>query len=284
MDIIIQKFGGTSIINDEKRNKAVDKIQAAIIQELKPVVVVSAIGRDGDPYATNTLIEFGRSTGVEPNPRELDILMSCGEIISAVMLASTLKARGLRAAVFSGGQAGIITDDNFSEARVLTVRPENIIRNLESGIIPIIAGFQGITNDGEVTTLGRGGSDVTASIMGEALDAKLVEIYTDVDGVMTADPKIVAEARVMDTMFYNEIFQMAEYGSEVLHPRAVEIAMRCNIPIVIKNSSSDFKGTLITNYVKNRSYSEENGKIITSVAQIHNRAQIKIIYSQAEYA
>lgn len=284
MKIIIQKFGGTSVINNEKRNQAVDKIEAIINQEFKPVVVVSAIGRKGDPYATDTLIELGRSTGVEPNSRELDILMSCGEIISAVMLASTLKARGYNAAVFTGGQAGIITDDNFSDARVLTVRPENIKRNLEKGIIPIIAGFQGTTNDGEITTLGRGGSDVTASIMGEALNAKTVEIYTDVDGVMTADPKIVPEARVMDTMFYNEIFQMTEYGSEVLHPRAVEIAMRCNMPIIIKNTNSDFQGTLITNYDKNRSYREENGKIITSIAQIHKRAQVKIISSESEQA
>jgi len=283
MNIIVQKFGGTSIDNNEKRNQAADKIEAAINQGFKPVVVVSAIGRNGDPYATDTLIELSRSIGVEPNLRELDILMSCGEIISAAILANTLKARGQNAAVFTGGQAGIITDNNFSDARVISVRPENIKRSLEKGIIPIIAGFQGITNDGEITTLGRGGSDVTASIMGEALSANAVEIYTDVDGVMTADPKIVPDARVMDTMFYNEIFQMAEYGSEVLHPRAVEIAMRCNIPIVVKNSNSDFKGTLITNYDKNRSYREENGSTITSVAQIRNRAQVNIISTKSEH-
>ena len=124
---------------------------------------------------------------------------------------------------------------------------------MEKGIIPIIAGFQGITENGDITTLGRGGSDVTASIMGEALKAEKVEIYTDVDGVMTADPKIVPDARVMDTIFYNEIFQMAEYGAKVLHPRAVEIAMRSNIPIVIRSTISDYEGTLVTNYDRERS-------------------------------
>lgn len=283
MKIIIQKFGGTSVINEERRNQAIDKIEAAINKNLSPVIVVSAIGRDGDPYATDTLINFAKSTVTEPNLRELDILMSCGEIVSAVVFSNTLKARGLNSAVFTGGQAGIITNDDFSNAKILNVDPIKILKSLEEGIIPIIAGFQGVTKDGDITTLGRGGSDVTASIMGEALKAERVEIYTDVDGVMTADPKIVPDARVMDTIFYNEIFQMAEYGAKVLHPRAVEIAMRSNIPIVIRSTISDYNGTLITNYDRERSYREDNGRIITSVAQINNRTQVKIISSKIEY-
>lgn len=276
MKIIIQKFGGTSVMNDERRNLAIDKIEVAIEKHLNPVVVVSAIGRAGDPYATDTLINLAKSVGIDPNPRELDILMACGEIISATVMANTLKSRGHEAQVFTGGQAGIITDDKFLDARILHVDPTRILKSLEEGVIPVITGFQGITEKGDITTLGRGGSDVTASIMGEALNAELVEIYTDVDGVMTADPKIVPDARVMDTIYYNEVFQMAEYGAKVLHPRAVEIAMRSNIPIVIRNTNSDYNGTLITNYHRTRSYIEEDMKLITSVANINNRTQVKI--------
>ena len=276
MKIIVQKFGGTSVVNEERRGLAIDKIEAAIDKHLNPVIVVSAIGRSGDPYATDTLIHLAKSVGIEPNTRELDILMSCGEVISAVVLSNTLKARGYESSVFTGGQAGIITDNNFSDARILRVNPQKILEALERGEIPVIAGFQGITEGGDITTLGRGGSDVTASIMGEALSAELVEIYTDVDGVMTADPKIVPDARVMDTIFYNEVFQMAEYGAKVLHHKAVEIAMRSNIPIVIRNTNSDYNGTLITNYHRTRSYIDENTRIVTSVANINNRMQIKI--------
>ncbi len=283
MRIIIQKFGGTSLINDERRNQAIDKIELALNKNLSPVVVVSAIGRVGDPYATDTLLNFARSEGKVTSLRDQDILMSCGEIISAVIMANTLRARGHESAVFTGAQAGIITDNNFSNARILQVNPKNIIDSLEQGIIPIITGFQGATEKGDITTLGRGGSDVTASILGEALEAEMVEIYTDVDGVMTADPKIVPDAKVMDTIFYNEVFQMAEYGAKVLHPRAVEIAMRSNIPIVIRNTVSDLDGTLITNYDRNRSYKEDNDKIITSIAQINDRVQIKILPSKLSY-
>lgn len=277
MKIIVQKFGGTSLMNEERRNQSIDKIKAALDKKISPVVVVSAIGRVGDPYATDTLINFVRSIGVDPSPRELDILMSCGEIISAVTLSNTLKLRGYNSAVFSGGQAGIITDDNFLNAKILRVEPMNILNALERGIIPIIAGFQGITEKGEITTLGRGGSDVTASIMGEALDAEMVEIYTDVDGIMTADPRIVSDARMMDSILYDEMFQMAEYGSKVIHPRAVEIAMRCNMPLVIRNTTSEVNGTLITNDYKALSNRKnDENKIITSVTQIDNRAQVNI--------
>ena len=283
MKIIIQKFGGTSVVNEERRNQAIDKIQSAIEKGFTPTIVVSAIGRSGDPYSTDTLINFVKSTGVDPNLRELDILMSCGEIISAVVLSNTLKARGYKASVFTGGQAGIMTNDNFSDAKILKVDPKYILNALEEGVIPIITGFQGVTEYGDITTLGRGGSDVTASIMGEALNAEKIEIYTDVDGIMTADPKIVPDARVMDYIIYDEVFQMAEYGAKVIHPRAVEIAMRCNIPLVIRSTTSDYSGTLITNYDRVKEYCKnEDNKIITSVAQINNRVQAKIILSNKD--
>lgn len=277
MDIIIQKFGGTSLANDEIRCQAIDKIELALKKDLIPVVVVSAIGRAGDPYSTDSLINFVSAVGERPNPRELDLLMSCGEVISAVALSNALRMRGYYSQVLTGGQAGIITDDKFLDAKIIEVKPEKILKILEKGRIPIITGFQGITKEGEITTLGRGGSDVTATILGEALEAKIIEIYTDVDGVMTADPKIVPDAQVMDTIFYNEVFQMSEYGAKVLHPRAVEVGMRANIPIVIRNTASNYKGTLITSYNKDRSYKIEKDKIITSIAQIDDRIQVKVL-------
>ncbi|SHJ29765.1 aspartate kinase [Lutispora thermophila] len=279
MRFIVQKFGGTSVSTQERRNMVVNKIETAKGKDYFPVVVVSAIGRNGDPYATDTLINLAKSVGVEPNLRELDLLMSCGEIISCVVLANTLKKRGHECKVFTGGQAGIITDDNYGDAEVIRVEPKNILECVEKNIIPIIAGFQGVTEDGNITTLGRGGSDVSAAIIGEAINAEVVEIYTDVDGVMTADPAIVRDAKVMETVFYNEIFQMAEYGAKVIHPRAVEIAMRSNIPLMIKSTLSEKNGTLITNYDKSRRYRhDKEDKLITAIAQIGNRSQFKVIF------
>lgn len=286
MKILVQKFGGTSVSTHERRQMVVDKVEAAIKNGYFPVVVVSAIGRNGDPYATDTLINMAKTVGCDTSPRELDLLMACGEIISSVMMVNTLKSRGHDSVALTGAQAGIITDENFGDAEVLKVEPQNIYKYIDKNVIPVITGFQGTTEKGDITTLGRGGSDVSGSIIGEALNAEAVEIYTDVEGVMTADPRIVPDARVMNTIFYNEVFQMAEYGAKVIHPRAVEIAMRSNIPLVIKNTMSDSPGTLITNYDKNRSYRyNKKEKIITAVAQIGGRTQIRIHFdgSAGEY-
>lgn len=280
MKILVQKFGGTSVSTVERREMVVDKVETALNNGFFPVVVVSAMGRTGDPYATDTLINMAKSVDFEMNPRELDLIMSCGEIISSVVMANTLKKRGHESVALTGAQAGIITDENFGDAEVLRVDPKNIYRFIENNIIPVITGFQGVTEKGDVTTLGRGGSDVSGSIIGEALNAEAVEIYTDVEGVMTADPRIVPDARVMKTIFYNEVFQMAEYGAKVIHPRAVEVAMRSNIPLLIKNTMTDSPGTLITNYDRNRKYRfDKKDKIITAVAQIGNRTQVKIFFS-----
>jgi len=280
MRLLVQKFGGTSVANQERREMVADKIESALNRGFFPIVVVSAIGRNGDPYATDTLINFANSAGVRCNPRELDMLMSCGEIISCVVLSATLKKKGYDSIVLNGAQAGIITDDNFGDAEVLRVEPKRIIESIEKNVIPIIAGFQGITENGEITTLGRGGSDVTGAIIGEAVDAEAVEIYTDVEGVMTADPRIVSDAQVMDKVFYNEVFQMAEYGAKVIHPRAVEVAMRSNIPLLIKNTMTNSEGTLVTNYDRSRRYREDKReKLITAIAYIGNRAQVKVYFN-----
>lgn len=279
MKIIVQKFGGTSVATPERREMVVDKIDSAVKKGFFPVIVVSAIGRSGDPYATDTLINFANSVGVGCNPREMDMLMSCGEIISCVILANTIKKRGHESIVLTGGQAGIITDENFGDAEVLTVEPKFIYDCIEKNIIPVIAGFQGKSEKGEITTLGRGGSDVTGAIMGEALNAEAVEIYTDVEGVMTADPRIVPDAMVMDTIYYNEVFQMAEYGAKVIHPRAVEVAMRSSIPLLIKNTMTDSAGTLITNCDKNRRYRyDKRDKLLTAIAHVSGRARVRVCF------
>ncbi|MGF7397171.1 aspartate kinase [Thermoanaerobacterium thermosaccharolyticum] len=273
-NILVQKFGGTSVSTAERRNMAVSKVVDAIEQGFMPVVVVSAIGRSGDPYATDTLINFAKSIYKDIPKRELDILMSCGEIISSVIFANTLISRGYKSKVFTGGQAGIITDDNFGDAEIIRVEPQYILDALNQNIIPVVAGFQGITVDGDVTTLGRGGSDTTAALLGEALKAYAVEIYTDVDGIMTADPRIVTNAHILKRISYNEVFQLAEQGAKVIHPRAVEIAMRGNIPLIIKNTMTDSPGTIITQYnnVYNNIYESDN--LVTGIANMNNRVQI----------
>ncbi len=273
-NIIVQKFGGTSVSTSERRNMAVSKVVDAIEQGFMPVVVVSAIGRSGDPYATDTLINFAKSIYKDTPKRELDILMSCGEIISSVIFSNVLMSKGYKSKVFTGGQAGIITDDNFGDAEIIRVEPQYLLDALNQNIIPVVAGFQGITVDGDITTLGRGGSDTTAALLGEALKAYAVEIYTDVDGIMTADPRIVSNAHILKRISYNEVFQLAEQGAKVIHPRAVEIAMRGNIPLVIKNTMSDSPGTIITQYnnVYNNIYESDN--LVTGIANMNNRVQV----------
>lgn len=243
MRIIVQKFGGTSVAASAQRERAVDWIVKAREDGYHPVVVVSAMGRRGEPYATDTLLSL-----VEPgtlSARDLDLLMSCGEVIAAAVLASRLVRRGLEARVMTGGQAGIVTDDTFGEARIVEVDPEPVLHVLASGRVPVVAGFQGVTGDGEVTTLGRGGSDTTAAALGAALKAEVVDIFTDVDGIKTADPRIVPEARTLATVDYEEVFQMAHLGARVIHPRAVEIAREFRVPVRVRSTFSASEGTLV---------------------------------------
>lgn len=275
MHIIVQKFGGTSVATPESRNKVVEKIKAAKLQGEEPVVVVSAIGRKGSPYATDTLIDFVTQTAGEMSDQAYDLLLSCGEIISAVTMATLLNEAGIKARAFTGGQAGIITDSYHKRADLLCTKPEQLLASLEAGITPVVAGFQGITMDGEITTIGRGGSDTTASILGMALKAERIEIFTDVDGIMTADPHICDKAKIIPAISYNEVFQMADSGAKVIHPRAVEYAKRANIPLVIKNTFSDEVGTYIVQNIAPYE-AESNHKVITSVAHRNGRVQFTI--------
>lgn len=276
MRILIQKFGGTSVATDDARACAAKKILSAREAGYAPVVVVSAMGRKGAPYATDTLIQLVKTCNPNASERELDQMMYCGEIISAVIMTATLSAMGIPSVTLTGGQAGIITDDNFSNARIVKVQTACIRSLLKQGIVPVVCGFQGVTTDGAHTTLGRGGSDTTAAALGNALDAEKIEIYTDVAGIMTADPKLVSEARLLDVTTYQEVCQMAEQGAKVIHPRAVEIAMQKNIPLVIRSTFSDAAGTLITNHTIGLETNIED-QTVTSVAYVANLAQIKMV-------
>ncbi len=247
--IVVQKFGGRSVGTAEARRLAAERVEEAIEEGYQPVVVVSAIGRMGEPYATDTLLAHldAVDAGTEPAPRERDMLMACGEIISTVIMAQTLKTLGLRAVALTGGQAGILTDYRYGDAQILDIDPGYIEQLLfEDGLdAVVVAGFQGVTEHGAITTLGRGGSDTTASALGAALGADKIEIYTHVDGVMTADPEVVPSAHTLPVVTYEEVCNMAHQGAKVLHPRAAEIAMLHQIPLWVKTSFERARGTLI---------------------------------------
>lgn len=269
MKIIVQKFGGTSVATAEGRAKAMEKIIKAKEEGYAPVVVVSAMGRKGEPYATDTLIDLVKNIHNDIEARELDLLVSCGEIISTVVMAHSLKASGHPAVALTGGQAGITTDDNHGNAQILTIDSNHVRDYARQGKIVIVAGFQGVCGNGSITTLGRGGSDTSATALGAALEAEVVEIYTDVDGVMTVDPRLVPEAPIMKEISYKEICEMAYQGAKVIHPRAVEAAMNGNVPVRIKNTFSDHEGTLIAE--------DADERVVTGLAHLTNITQVKVV-------
>lgn len=285
MKIVVQKFGGTSLATPELRANVCDIIASARNDDdTAVVVVVSAIGREKDPYATDTLLNLIKEANPSPHLREMDFIMSCGEIISGVVLASLLTARGINSMFMSGAQAGIITDSNYGNAHILYVNPNKLINCLEKGITPVVAGFQGVDETGEITTLGRGGSDTTASALGVALNAEFIDIFTDVDGVMTADPRIVDDARVLDAITYNEICQLAREGAKVVHPRAVEIAMQSGIPLRVRSAFNRSAGTLVTNQVHGTGDRVRlvSDRLITGITYTSNLAQFKIDISDVK--
>ncbi len=280
MKIIVQKFGGTSVANEESRLAVKNKIQQAIHNGYSPVVVVSAMGRKGAPYATDTLIDVLKAENISVNVREMDVMMCCGEIISSCIMAAHLQKHGINAMALTGGQAGIITDSQFGAARIKNINVSNLHHLLEAGIIPVVCGFQGVTEDNQkFTTLGRGGSDTTAAALGAALHAEFVEIYTDVDGIMTADPRVVAQANILEKISYAEVCQMAHNGAKVIHPRAVEIAMSSNVPLIVKSTFSEAPGTIITNERAAGSLGSDvaiNDNMASGVASLSDLAQFRI--------
>lgn len=245
MRIIVQKFGGTSVATRESRRLLAARVASAVSAGYAVVVVVSALGRRGDPYATDTLISLAKDECADVAPRELDLIMSCGEVIASVVVCNAIRAAGIDATAMTGGQAGIVSDGTFGNAEIRRLDPQAIVSQLEAGKVVVVAGFQGVSESGDITTLGRGGSDTTAAALGVALQAELVEIYTDVDGVKTADPRLVPDARTIEQMTYEEVFQMAHGGAKVIHPRAVEIAMRHDVPLRVRSTFAESPGTLV---------------------------------------
>jgi len=275
MNILVQKFGGTSVATDAARTAAISHIEQAVSQGYQVVVVVSAMGRRGEPYATDTLLSMvpDADFGAE---RDLDILMSCGEAISSVVFAGALRVRGHDVTVLSGGQAGIQTSVQHGSARILRVDTERLISELQLGRIVVVMGFQGMTDCGDITTLGRGGSDTTATALGVALSAERVDIFTDVVGIMTADPRIVDDARLLGHVTYAEICNLAYHGAKVIHPRAVEIAMQKNIPIRVRSTYSQDEGTLVTSAVMTMEDSRVSDRLVTGVTQTPDITQIVV--------
>ena len=278
MHLVVMKFGGTSVNTPERREEAARRVLATVESGRSPVVVVSAMGRSGEPYATDSLLSLVSTDGLMP-ARDLDLLASCGEIISAVVMSYHLRQVGLQPIPLTGWQAGITTDDTFGNALITRVDSSRLLRHLEQGRIPVVTGFQGMTEQGEIATLGRGGSDTTAVAVGAALHAEVVEIYTDVDGVKTADPRLVPEARTIDEVAYSEIWQMAHAGAKVVHPRAVEIAMAESIPVRVLDTTGRGPGTLITAHPNNGTglFSEQRlRRPVTAVTYLSGVAQLQV--------
>ncbi len=245
MGFILQKFGGTSVQTKNSRLNCINKIKQCIENGHKLVVVISAIGRKNDPYSTDGLLSLVSENFKKNNLLHLDKLVSCGEIISSIVFSSELQANNINAIPLTGQDIGILTDNNFGNAKILNINTSKIEDLLSKNIIPIIAGFQGVTSNGDITTLGRGGSDISAVKLASALKCDRVEFFKDVDGLMTADPKIVYSAKSIDFISYEELFELSIDGSNVIHPEAVKSAMEENLPIVIKNTFNNFEGTTI---------------------------------------
>ncbi|MCS7468414.1 aspartate kinase [Stieleria sp. ICT_E10.1] len=240
MSLIVQKFGGTSVADVEKIRAAARKAIRAQRQGHRVVMVVSAMGKN-----TDRLLELAQEVGPNPPAREMDMLLSTGEQVSVALVAMAINALGSEAVSLTGGQIGMQTDSSFSKARIRSISTERIERLLDEGKIVVAAGFQGIDNDLNITTLGRGGSDTTAVALAAVLKADACEIYTDVDGVYTTDPRLLPEARRVDVISYDEMLELASLGASVMHNRSIEFAKKFGVPIHVRSSFSDTEGTMI---------------------------------------
>jgi len=241
MALIVQKYGGTSVGNVERIGKVADKVKGFREQGHDIVVVVSAMSGE-----TNRLIELAKSMNPQPDPRELDVIMATGEQVTIGLLAIALKQRGVDARSYTGAQVRILTDDAFNKARILDIDEHRMREDLKQGRVVVVAGFQGVDEHGNLTTLGRGGSDTTGVALAAALKADECQIYTDVDGVYTTDPRVVPEARRLERITFEEMLELASLGSKVLQIRSVEFAGKYNVPLRVLHSFQDGPGTLIT--------------------------------------
>ena len=266
MPIIVQKYGGTSVGSVERIQAVADRVVPAREAGNDVVVVVSAMGD-----TTDDLLEMAHLIAPLPDPRELDMLLTAGERIAMSLLGIALNARGCKAACYTGSQAGIITDTQHGTAKIVEIRPKRIIEALEAGNVVVLAGFQGLsTTQYEITTLGRGGSDLTAVAMAGAIGADVCEIYTDVDGVFTADPRIEPEARKIDLISYDEMLELAAAGAKVLQSRSVEYARRHGVRLHVRSSFDEAPGTWV------QEVDDMEGVLISGVALDADEAKVTL--------
>ena len=247
--LIVQKYGGSSVADLKKIKKVAKKVVSYTNKGNRVVVVISAMGN-----TTDKLVGWAKEINPNPSDREMDMLMSTGEQQSCSLLAMAIHKRGENAISFTGSQVGIITDTYHTQAKILKIETKRIKEELNRGNIVIVAGFQGLTKTSEITTLGRGGSDLSAVALAVSLKADLCEIYTDVEGIYTADPRVVSEAKKLNNVTFDEMLELASLGAQVMHTRAIEVAKKFNIPIHVRGSFTEKEGTII---MQNSSYIEK---------------------------
>lgn len=266
MALIVQKFGGTSVANVERIKAVAERVVRTVRQGNTVAVVVSAMSGE-----TDKLIGLAHQVSSSPREREMDLLLSSGERVTSALTAMAIEALGQKALSLTGRQMGIITDEVHTKAKIEKITAERAKKALKEGCVVVVAGFQGITETEDVTTLGRGGSDLSAVAIAAALGADLCEIYTDVDGVYTTDPNIVPEARKLSKISFEEMLELASLGAKVLQTRSVEFAMKYAVPVVVRSSFNDNPGTLVTKE------DEEMEKVVVSgVAYDKNQAKITV--------
>ncbi len=239
-DLIVQKFGGSSVADQKAIERVADRVIESTKAGKKVVVVVSAMGK-----STDSLIELAKKINPNPSEREMDMLVSTGEQVSCALLAMAIHKRGCEALSFTGPQVGIITDTYHTQAKILKIEAKRIEKQIKAGKIVIVAGFQGVSTALEITTLGRGGSDLSAVALAVSLGAGVCEIYTDVDGIYTADPRKVKEAGKLSFITFDEMLELASAGAQVMHTRAIEVAKKFNLPLHVRSSFSKKEGTII---------------------------------------
>ena len=268
MSLVVHKYGGSSVADAEKIKNVARRIADVRERGTGVVAVVSAMGD-----STDELIDLAHSVSFQPHPRELDLLLSTGELVSCTLLTMALADLGQEAVSLTGSQAGIRTDTSYGRARIHRVDTARMSRELDMGRTVVVAGFQGITEAEDITTLGRGGSDTTAVALAAALDADRCEIYTDVDGIYTADPRIVPEARKLSEISYDEMLELANYGAK-MHPRSIELGAVFQVPIYVASSFNDTIGTLIHGDAGKKNM--ENRIKVTGIACTNNVAKITV--------
>lgn len=267
MGIVVTKFGGSSVADVERMKAVAAIISAEADRGHQVVVTVSAMGK-----TTDKLLSMVREVTEEPEPRELDMLLSTGEQISISMLTMVLQAMGRKAVSMTGPQVGIMTDAMHNKARITEIKCERLKAALDAGNIVIVAGFQGLSEKGQITTLGRGGSDTTAVALAAALEAGRCDIYTDVEGVFTTDPRVVPEARKLDYITYDEMLELASLGAKVLHSRSVELAKNYDVPLQVLSSFTAARGTMVV-----KEYKGMEDIVVSGVAFNRNEAKISIV-------